>query len=68
MVLDTFRMDETEGLEEWMDEETDELFQLHTEYEGTENMLDSIREGLLENNIIKSKQEVNHFNRNMKFK
>ena len=49
---------EPDGNEEWKEEEMDELFQLHAEYSGQDNMLDSIVEGLEVNNIFKTKQQV----------
>ena len=54
-------MDETTENGEWRDEEIDEMFQLHAQYAGTENMLGCIMDGLQENNIFKSKQEVAKF-------
>ena len=49
---------EPDANEDWKEEETDELFQLHAEYSGRDNMLDSIVEGLQVNNIFKTKQQV----------
>ena len=44
--------------EEWKEEETDELFQLHTEYAGQDDMLDCVMERLQANGIYKDKKQV----------